>query len=207
MAIRRHIHGPAASMIAFALFLGAAAALADPLPDAVTDPDRSARPATPRDAPPDNPAAVPEPNSAQVQSGPQDLPAKAPPADGRPPPPKHLEPVQPTEAIAILGKKVRGPDGKDIVGPVIDVLVDEGGRPRAAIIDFGGFLGVGSRKIAVDWQLLKFRPADRDAPLMLSLDRTEIQAAPEYKDPTQPAEVVEPPAPAPVTPDADKPGH
>ena len=29
----------------------------------------------------------------------------------------------------------------------------------AAIIDFGGFLGVGSRKIAIDWRLLRFDPA------------------------------------------------
>ena len=29
---------------------------------------------------------------------------------------------------------------------------------RAAIIDFGGFLGVGSRKIAVAWQALHFVP-------------------------------------------------
>ena len=51
---------------------------------------------------------------------------------------------------------------------------------------------MGSRKIAVDWQLLKFQPTDQAAPIVLNLDRSQIQAAPEYKDPTQPAEVVEP---------------
>jgi hypothetical protein len=90
------------------------------------------------------------------------------------------------------------------VGPVVDVLVDGNGRPRAAIIDFGGFLGVGTRKIAVDWQLLKFRPADHDAPMLLGLDRAQIQAAPEYKDPTQPAQVVAPPAATHASPDAGK---
>jgi hypothetical protein len=105
---------------------------------------------------------------------------------------KNVEPIAPSQAFPILGKKVHGPDGKDTFGSIIDVLVDDQGQPRAAIIDFGGFLGVGSRKIAVDWQLLKFQPTDRAVPIVLDLDRKQIQAAPEYRDPTQPAEVVEP---------------
>ena len=70
---------------------------------------------------------------------------------------------------------------------VVDVLVDGDGRPRAAVIDFGGFLGVGSRKIAIDWELLQFRPADRTQPVRLVLGRAEVQAAPEYKPSGQPA--------------------
>src|SRR5436309_14729144 len=44
--------------------------------------------------------------------------------------------------IAILGKGVRGSGGEDM-GRVVDVLVDRAGQVRAAVIDFGGFLGVG----------------------------------------------------------------
>ena len=43
------------------------------------------------------------------------------------------------------------------MGRIVDVIVDRSGQVRAAIIDFGGFLGVGSRKIAVDWNALHFR--------------------------------------------------
>ena len=42
------------------------------------------------------------------------------------------------------------------MGRIVDVLVVRSGQVRAAIIDFGGFLGVGSRKIAVDWSALHF---------------------------------------------------
>jgi hypothetical protein len=53
---------------------------------------------------------------------------------------------------------------------------------RAAIIDFGGFLGVGSRKVVVDWGALHFaRAADREH-ITLDLTRDQIKAAPEYKD-------------------------
>ena len=77
----------------------------------------------------------------------------------------------------MLGKKVRDAQGADM-GLVVDVLVDRNGLPLGAVIDFGGFLGVGSRKIAIDWQLLTFNPDDHDAPIELSLNRAEVQAAP-----------------------------
>ena len=74
----------------------------------------------------------------------------------------------PARHSAALGSKAHGSAGEDM-GMVVDVLVDRNGRPRAAVIDFGGFLGVGSRKIAIDWALLQFRPADRTQPVLLIL--------------------------------------
>ena len=61
----------------------------------------------------------------------------------------------------VLGKEVLDPAGADM-GRIVDVVVDTSGEPRAAVIDFGGFLGVGSRKIAVDWNALHFSPAPGD---------------------------------------------
>ena len=40
-------------------------------------------------------------------------------------------------------------NGEDL-GMITDLIVDRAGRPRAVVIDFGGFLGAGSRKVAVD---------------------------------------------------------
>jgi hypothetical protein len=111
-------------------------------------------------------------------------------------PPPNLEQLSPDAVVAILGKKARDASGHDM-GLVVDVLVGQDGLPRAAVIDFGGFLGVGSRKIAIDWALLNFKPDDADAPVVLSLDRSMIQAAPEYKPAAkQPTQIVGPP-PAP----------
>ncbi len=86
------------------------------------------------------------------------------------------------QAETILGKDVRSKANENI-GRVVDVLVDHNGRARAAIIDFGGFLGVGSRKIAVDWDALKFVPTDdgRNA-ITLDLTRDQMKAAPEFKE-------------------------
>ena len=102
--------------------------------------------------------------------------------------------------IALLGEKVKGAAGEDM-GAVVNVLVDPDGRVRAAVIDFGGFLGVGSRKIAVDWRFLRFQPDNPKAPVVLLLDRAAVQAAPEYKpahEPAQPVAILGSPSSAPA---------
>ena len=69
------------------------------------------------------------------------------------------------------------------MGRIVDVLVDRSGQVRAAIIDFGGFLGVGSRKIAVDWNALHFPPPGKpDGRITLELTRDQVKAAPEYQE-------------------------
>jgi hypothetical protein len=69
------------------------------------------------------------------------------------------------------------------MGRIVDILVDGEGGVRAAIIDFGGFLGVGNRKIAVDWKALHFVPAaGKRYGVVLELTRDQVKAAPEYKE-------------------------
>ena len=104
-----------------------------------------------------------------------------------------LQKVAPADAMPVLGHRVVGPGGKDIAR-LVDVLVDGNGEPVAAVLDFGGFMGVGSRKIAVHWSALHFEPAEATHRLILSLTLDEIKAAPEYKDPEKAAPVVVPAA-------------
>jgi hypothetical protein len=147
----------------------------------------------PQDRPPTAPAPA-EPGP--VPATPPDVPKADPPL------PKNLETLEPGEAIGLLGKKVRDAADEDM-GLVVDVLVDSDGRPRAAIIDFGGFLGVGSRKIAVDWRLLQLKPVDTSMSVLLSLSHAEVRAAPEYKPSSNPGQsvvVVGPPPPSAGTP-------
>jgi hypothetical protein len=85
------------------------------------------------------------------------------------------------EVQGILGRDVRSLADEDM-GRIVDILVDGEGRVRAAIIDFGGFLGVGSRKIAVEWKALHFVPtADKRYGVVLELTRDQVKPAPEYK--------------------------
>jgi hypothetical protein len=69
------------------------------------------------------------------------------------------------------------------MGRIVDVLVDRAGQVRAAIIDFGGFLGVGSRRIAVDWNALHFpQPGKPGERIALDLTRDQVKTAPEYRE-------------------------
>ena len=86
------------------------------------------------------------------------------------------------DVMSVLGLRVRSSAGEDM-GRIINVVVDGTGHVRAAVIDFGGFLGVGNRKIAVDWNALHFEPAgSKDDRITLDLTRDQVKAAPEYKD-------------------------
>ena len=85
------------------------------------------------------------------------------------------------EISGILGREVLSAANENM-GHIIDVLVDQTGRVRAAIIDFGGFLGVGSRKIAVDWSALHFSPDKERYRILLELTRDQVKSAPEYQE-------------------------
>jgi hypothetical protein len=86
--------------------------------------------------------------------------------------------AEPTAKLeSILGKDVktlREGDG----GRVIDLLVDNRGQVRAAVVEFGGFLGIGTRKIAVDWSAFRFAGPS----VMVDVTRDQLRATPEYKE-------------------------
>jgi sporulation protein YlmC with PRC-barrel domain len=122
----------------------------------------------------------------------QDSPAPArtgPPETGVPTKPSDVGPAAPAVPIleshelqGILGKEVLSAAGENM-GRIVDVVVDRSGQVRAAVIDFGGFLGVGSRKIAVDWTALSFpRPGDKTGRVSLEFTRDQVKAGPEYQD-------------------------
>jgi hypothetical protein len=119
---------------------------------------------------------------AQIEPSPGDA---APPSAA--PPPKGVQ--EPTVTVldrhdvqGVLGKEVRSAANENM-GRIVDVISDRTGQVKAAVIDFGGFLGVGSRKIAVAWNALRF-PSDakQGDRIALELTRDQVRAAPEFKE-------------------------
>jgi hypothetical protein len=122
-----------------------------------------------------------EPQPAAVPAAP---PAAATKEPAPPPPPASVTVIAPREAHGVLGREVRSPTDEDM-GRIVDVIVDRTGTVRAAVIDFGGFLGVGSRKIVVDWSALHFgRVNNKGDSITLELTKAQVAAAPEYKEDT-----------------------
>ena len=121
--------------------------------------------------------------------------AAAGPVDEAPPAtPTSIKTVAPDAAEPVLGSAIVDKSGKEI-GHLVDVLVDRDGAPQAGVIDFGGFLGVGARKVAVHWGTLHFAPGDGKHQIVLEMTPDEIRAAPAYTDPDKPASVVTPATP------------
>ena len=101
-----------------------------------------------------------------------------------PSPPPSVTVIGAGDARGILGRDVRSAAGEDM-GPIVDVIVDRSGTVRAAVIDFGGFLGVGSRKIVVNWNALHFgQITNKKESITLELTLEQVKAAPEYKEGT-----------------------
>lgn len=128
-------------------------------------------------------ASAPQPPQQQDSAAPGASKEPAPPpAAKEPAPPASVTIIGPKEAHGVLGRDVRSQADEDM-GHIVDVIVDRSGSVRAAVIDFGGFLGVGSRKIVVDWSALHFAHiAKKGESITLELTKEQVMAAPEYKE-------------------------
>ena len=123
-------------------------------------------------------AASPQDRSRDDQAAPQAAP---PPVIAEPEKRPAATVIESKDVSGVLGKEVRSATDENM-GRIVDVIVDQGGQTRAAIIDFGGFLGVGSRKIAVDWKALNFSPGQDRKRVVLQMTREQVTAAPEYQE-------------------------
>ena len=82
----------------------------------------------------------------------------------------------PLKLESVLGRDVTTtPEGD--AGRIIDLLVDRDGSVRGAVVEFGGFLGIGTRKIAIEWQAFRFS----GRAIAVEVSREQVRAAPEYK--------------------------
>ena len=82
----------------------------------------------------------------------------------------------------LTGATVVGPDGNDIA-EVEDLLLTADGKVDAMLVDFGGFLGLGQKTVAVGMENLEFA-ANENGDLLVYSDftREQLEAAPEYDE-------------------------
>ena len=164
------------AIISLTLAVDSAVAADEAVPPPVVD-TPSGQPSTP----PPKPAPPPQQN-VQPSATPKEAAKPKEPSKEDPSPPASVTIISAREAHGVLGRDVRSAANEDM-GKIVDVIVDRTGTVRAAVIDFGGFLGVGSRRIVVDWKALRFgRVADKSDSVSLELTKDQVKAAPEYKE-------------------------
>jgi len=81
----------------------------------------------------------------------------------------------------LIGKSVFGVDDND-VGNIDDVIADDSGAIQMVVINFGGFLGIGTTQVALDYDELTILSTEGFADIRVYVDATEeqIKAMPVY---------------------------
>lgn len=139
--------------------------------------DDAAAPAV--DAPADDAAAADVTEDAPADAAVTDDAAAAPLVDF-----ESFEEVATADVSAdeLTGTAVYGA-GDEEIGSIGDILLSDDGQVDAVIIDFGGFLGIGTKPVAVAYDNLSFlRDENGGLVLRTSLTSEQLEAAPEYDE-------------------------
>lgn len=89
-------------------------------------------------------------------------------------------PVAEIRADDLIGTTVYGA-GDENVGSIADVILSADGQVDAVTVDVGGFLGIGAKEVALDFDNLAFmRDGDGDTHLYTPLTKEQLEAQPEY---------------------------
>ncbi len=101
-------------------------------------------------------------------------------------------------ASALLGTKVRNAN-KESIGKINEIYVDKDAKITVVVVSVGGFLGVGSKDVAVKWSDLTFGQDDTSAVVTTSLSKDALMALPDYtkterRKPAPPETATLPPA-------------
>ena len=81
----------------------------------------------------------------------------------------------------LVGKRVYGPDNKDL-GEISAVALGADGKIAGAVVDVGGFLGIGEKSVALSADMLRLAPdADGDGSVLrVSATEEQLKALPAH---------------------------
>jgi len=82
------------------------------------------------------------------------------------------------KASTVVGMRVQSTEGKKL-GEIKDLVIDPSdGSIGYAVLDFGGFLGIGDKYFAVPWEALQWTP-DHKA-IVLDVSKKDLKQAPGF---------------------------
>lgn len=80
----------------------------------------------------------------------------------------------------LMNKRVYNAAGQSI-GDLNDVLIDRNGNVIAVIIGVGGFLGIGEKNVAVDYNFLKSNGGITGDRIVVGMNEQDLRAAPDFE--------------------------
>lgn len=110
------------------------------------------------------------------------------PAPATPPAAENAAPAAPTVqadgslATNIVGESVYNGAGDDAqsIGKVTDIVFDKDGQAKQLVIGVGGFLGVGAKNVAFDYDKLKWAEKNGDRWLVAETSKDALTALPDF---------------------------
>lgn len=89
--------------------------------------------------------------------------------------------VEGTNVYNLAGEKL---------GSIDDIMIDQqSGQVRYAVMEFGGFLGMGTDRYPIPWSMLKYD--DAKSGYIVPLDKAKLEKAPKYTDERMPTYDIE----------------
>lgn len=79
----------------------------------------------------------------------------------------------------LIGVDIYGPDDKK-VGDVTELIFDKSGKVEMVTIGVGGFLGIGQKDVAIEYNLAKWEERDNDRWLVVETTAEALKAQPEF---------------------------
>jgi sporulation protein YlmC with PRC-barrel domain len=161
---------------------------------AATNPDNTMAPATDAATTPatDTAAATPSTDAADTNAANEQQDVAEAQPDAATPAPAPLDRTTMTNLDAatltaeeLIGTRVVGPDD-DQIAEVGDLVLTEDGQVDAVLVDFGGFLGIGEKRVAVAMDNLQFLSDENGNRYVFleSITKEQLDAAPAYDEVT-----------------------
>jgi sporulation protein YlmC with PRC-barrel domain len=87
-------------------------------------------------------------------------------------------------ASNIIGETVYNGTGDDAenIGEVNDIIISQDGNIEAVVIGVGGFLGIGQKDVAIEYDLVKWEERDNDRYLVVETSREALEAQQEFDE-------------------------
>jgi predicted outer membrane protein/sporulation protein YlmC with PRC-barrel domain len=86
-------------------------------------------------------------------------------------------------ATSLIGKTVYGPDDQSI-GEISDLVLQKEGETRVALIDVGGFLGIGEKTVEIPFEEIKVQrgtESNADPKLVVAMTKDQLEQLPEVE--------------------------
>jgi hypothetical protein len=93
------------------------------------------------------------------------------------------QPANSYRADDVIGSNLKSRPDDETIGAISDLVIDADGKIVAAIVEVGGFLGLGKKEVAISWDSIEHRMNEKGDEHVFTVSATKdaLTNAPEYK--------------------------